>query len=247
MGKMTQQALDVLMPTLEAMAADEVNSPNIPAQVTAREALETVEFVRQTPEVKAALALVKVDDATLDAVEQAALAADRAALLCKLTLFGVKDEEALATVTRAEELEQDILGAFRYNMSGDRDVMAKVRKIAEGAGLLDLYSDIILCAELLDAHPTAFADDGTFDEVAARAECDELAPKLQALLTDPADKLARQRALDLRDRAWSHLDGLLDKLREDGKYVFKKQPTLRARFASAYSRDANRRSQALKG
>ena len=239
---MTQQALDKIKVVLEAMDPEQVRKPSIPAQVTASEALETVEFVRQTPEVKAALALVKVDDAALAEVELAAQGADRAALLCKLALFGVKGEEALATVDRAEALEQEILGAFRFNMPKDRDVMAKVRKIAEGSGLMDLYSDINMCAELLDAHPAAFADDGTFDEVAARAACDELSPKLNALLTDPADKLARQRAIDLRDRAWSHLDDLLDELRRKGKHALRAHPTHRARFASAYVRQVNARA-----
>ena len=238
---MTQQALDSLMTTYEDLPAEEVRKPNIPAHVTTQEALETVQFVRQTPAVAERLALVGVDDAALADVEVAAHANDRAALLAKLAISGVKSEAAIKVVDDAEALRQRILDACRFNLRKDRDAQAKVRRIADGSGTLDLYTDINLCAELLREHPRGFDNDGTFDADAALADCESLAPQLSALLTNPADSLAREAALTLRDRAWTHLDTLLDDLREAGRYALRDHPQHRARFASQHAREANAR------
>ena len=241
---MTQAALDALKPKLMEMTADEKRKPNIPVRETVGEAKQTVEVCRTNPLVKAQLGKVGHDDAKIDAVEEAAQACDRAEVLCRHTLSGVKSEEALATVRAAEALEAEILDALRFNLRGDRDVQARVRRIAEGSGLMDTKTDIALCAELLRAHPRAFDDDDTFDAAAALAACEELEPKLDALLTSPADSLAREAALDLRDRAWTHLDTLLDDLRIAGRYALRAHPAERRRFASAYSREANKKSAA---
>jgi hypothetical protein len=239
---MTQAALDALKPKLMEMSAEELRKPRIPVRETVSEAKQTVEVCRQNPLVKSQLAKVGHDKAKIDAVEEAAQACDRAEVLCRHTLSGVKSAEALATVREAEALEQEILGAFRFNMRDDRDVQAKVRRIAEGSGLLDTKTDIALCAELLRAHPNAFDADETFDAAEALATCEEIEPKLDALLTDPADVLAREAALDLRDRAWTHLDTLLDDLRFAGQHALRKHPTERRHFTSAYNRAAKRRA-----
>jgi hypothetical protein len=238
---MTQQALDALGDTLAAIPEKEVRSPNIPAMETVVEARQTVELVRQDKLVAEQLGKVGVDDAALDAVELAAKAAERAEILCRYVLFGVKSEEAQARVALAERVRGEVLAAARFNLRRDRKAMATIRGIAQGRGLLDLSKDLGLCDEFLVNYEGAFDADETFDAAEALKQCRALKSELDAMLSSQDDALARQRALDLRNRAWTHLDDLLDDLREAGRYALRAHPKLRRAFASAYTRRANSR------
>lgn len=240
---MTQQALEALSGELAGIEAHEVRKPNIPVMETVVEARQTAELVRQDSLVAEQLEKVGVADAALDALELAAGAAERAEILCRYALFGVKSDDAQDLIAQAERVRGEVLAAGRFNLRGDREALAIIRGIAEGSGLVDLSRDLGLCDEFLVDFDGAFDQDETFDADEALTQCRALKVELDAMLSSQSDALARQSAIDLRDRAWTHLDELLDDLRESGRYALRAHPKLRRAFASTYSREANSRAR----
>jgi hypothetical protein len=128
-----------------------------------------------------------------------------------------------------------------WNFRGQAAQGEVLSRIREGEGLEDLIADLDALADLCEGNRAAFARDQLFDLegsiTAARQQADALRQVLSSARLDDE----QLRARDLRDRAWTHLNGLLTELRQAGRYAWQSDAEMSARFTSPYLRRRPRR------
>jgi hypothetical protein len=149
-----------------------------------------------------------------------------------------------AQKTREEEgkvLRTNMVDAARWNLRHDRVAQATVDAIQEGDGVEDLIQDLVDAAALIESRADAFANDKSFDLEAIVERARSTASDIRAGLSPTRAKSKPDDAKLLRDRASTYLDARMTTIREAGRYAFRKEPAVRARFASAYQRRKRRR------
>lgn len=231
---MARDALDRLKDTLLATPAEAVRKPDIPVAIHHQEAHDLLAFV-STPAVTEKLTAVGLSPDILAAVPDALAASQEAEALWSAAYAPRKPEEQAALEERGRRLRSDVAAAFRWNLRGDREAQGSIDRVLEGTGVADLIQDLIDLAVLTENHAGAFSSDKTFDPSASASAARELAAQIRRGVTDYRINPELSRTVDLRDRAWTHLDDLVDAIREAGRYAFRGSDDVR-RFGSAYER-----------
>lgn len=231
--------LDQLKPALEAIAREDVAEPRIPIAVFLQEAHDLATLVVQA-EVEKELVHVGVTKKTLTGLDTIVAAARQAESDWVVVFDRTKPATQRKLEDQASVLRSELTAACRWNLRDDRVALATVNAVATGDGVPDLIQDLNDLAHLIESRSAAFKSDTTFDAAAKAKEAHKLASELEqgVSTTKLADEQAQ--AKDLRDRAFTYLYDQVALIREAGRYAFRDNDSMRARFASAYKRSRSR-------
>lgn len=151
----------------------------------------------------------------------------------------------LATAERrrlaeAEALDAKLLAGGRWALRHDAEAQAELGRIAEGSGLVDTTQDLQDLVAFWAAHEKELAATDISRRDLARAT--ELAGALAIAADKEARHLDAASALDLRNRCFWAADALAKEIREGGRYAYRLQPKVAAKFSSRYRTAINRRA-----
>ena len=232
---MSETMLQTAMPELLATPAAAVRAPDLPVAVTLQEGHDLLTLAERES-VWQSLVAVGVELGRREQL-RLMLGALRAAESNWVVMRDRRKSETQTQLeTAADTLRGAILVAARWSLRGDDKALATLAAISEGEGVADLAQDLSDLAELCERNLTAFERDQSFDAPARIAEARTLYAQLAASTSKERLDTEQTRAIDLRNRAFTELDGIMDELREAGRYAFRDQDDLRSRFASAYER-----------
>lgn len=221
-------------PAMQALAANEVKTPNMPVDVAAQEA-----------EDQSNIATIYKDDLATAGVtaESIALLRTRASALREAeaqwrTTYNSEQEDVKNWEEQSPQgyaMNKDFSAAFRFAYRTDPRQIAKVREIGKGTGDDDMIQDLLEYAVLGQAHP-AQLQAINFDMTKL-----DTASALSITLTDllsksVGDKKTQHLLKDIRDRSFTIMKETLDYIRDAGKYVFNEQPDISKLFTSDYKR-----------
>jgi hypothetical protein len=148
----------------------------------------------------------------------------------------VRKRTTPAAVERAREegrqLRSEANAALRHFLRRDAEVQKRLSEISEGEGDADLIDDLRKLAALVEAHRDAlrFAElpkDGSDALRKAAAVLSDVTSERKA----DSDAAAVQAS---RNRAYWSLRELMSEVRSAGRYVFRKEPKVAARFADPF-------------
>jgi hypothetical protein len=241
---MSQADLDTLSATLQSIPATEVDEPDVPVGVVLQEATTLSELVKGAG-VRAKLTATGLPGSVLEALPTAIGALSTAQAQWQNVRGATKAEDLTALEERAHTLRSRVVAAARFNLRSDRKAQATIDVIVEGDGVADLTQDLVDLAELLRTKTAAFASDTTFDAAARAAECQTVAEELRLAVATGKLTTTQAAALDLRNRAFTHLDDLTAQIRASGRYAYDGDRAMTTRFSSEYLRRKRaRRSKA---
>ncbi|QDG52930.1 hypothetical protein FIV42_19940 [Persicimonas caeni] len=233
---MSTPNLDQLTPTLQALDAADVSAPHgMPIDVFLAEA-EALVALATRAEIAAKLTHVGVADARLARFEVALGAAREAQAAWTQVRSRRQTEEFEAAVADGESLRRDMLHACSWNLRRNRKVREALKFVREGDGHADLAQDLHDLASLIDNNRAAFDSDGSFDAVAVAERARGVAATLMGESASYRLRFTSAGAKEMRDRAFTFLDDLVQEVREAGRYVFRDDEEMARRFASSYWR-----------
>jgi hypothetical protein len=237
---MANANLEALMERLKAIPAVDLDQPDMPMSVALQEAsdlavLVNTELVRNRLvavgcQGETLALLPKVVDATRAAQSEWAVSRDRS-----------KGEAQRNRETAGDALRADLIAACRFNLRHNRTAQATLDAIVQGEGVADLVQDLKDLGALIERHTEAFAADQTFDPSRAAESARSLAADIEAGLSGTRATRDQDQAKLVRDQAYTLLDDLMAEVRNAGKYAFRKEPAMAAKFTSQYLRRKRRR------
>jgi hypothetical protein len=118
--------------------------------------------------------------------------------------------------------------AARFALRADADATYALDRIEDGDALDALLGDLRALGLLYGGHHAELAKMGALPDAKMRRAA-ALAPTLERLATQSPTHGALGRALDVRDRAATHLGRLVQDARAAAAYVFRDRPALLAR------------------
>lgn len=149
-------------------------------------------------------------------------------------------------LAEAEALDGKLLAGGRWALRHDAEAQAELGRIAEGSGLADTTQDLLDLVAFWAAHDKELSATDISRKDLARAT--ELAGTLATAADKEARNLDAASALDLRNRCFWAADALAKEIREGGRYAYRLQPKVAAKFSSRYrtamARRAHRKSKA---
>ena len=239
---MTDAHLEPLTPLLSAIPAADVRAPNLPVAVALQEAHDLLALVGQE-KLRTRLTAVGLKPDLIEALGPALAAARQAQSQWAVIRDRTKTEAQREREERGRELRTQLLAACRWNLRYDPVASATLHAINEGEGLPDLIQDLLDIAHLIDSRPAAFELDTTFDAALQAETARLLAGEIEAGLSGERLRDDQEQARDLRDRAYTHLDEIVDEIRAAGRYAYRNDPDLRLRFGSHYLRRRRARQE----
>ncbi len=154
------------------------------------------------------------------------------------TTLSVNDRKKLL---EAEALTAQLVAGGRWACRKDLAARATLDKITEGSGLADTIADLSDLVAFWAEHPRELVNTDITARDLARATA------LAAALEVTADKETRDldaaAAQALRNRCFWAADELAREVREGGRYAFRLQPKMAAKFTSRYRLTINRRNR----
>ena len=152
-----------------------------------------------------------------------------------VTLDLIDDELALSgRITEA-------LAQLAWWGRSDRLLRDNIAKLREGEGIADLLADGDDAATLLEQHSARFPGDEPYQPNAEASTLRDLAARVRAGQIGFHNDTTQARLVETRNRAFAWCDELLSEVRAAGRFVFRKDPAVAARFASGYVRRKNQR------
>jgi hypothetical protein len=133
-------------------------------------------------------------------------------------------------------LRGEILAACDWSLRDDVRAVAVLARVREGDGVADLIQDLEDLAQLVETHQDKFGADQTFDAAGRIEEARRVASDIRAGLSTTRLSVDQEQARSVRDEAYLKLAGVLAAIRDAGRYAFRKEPAVAARFGSAYLR-----------
>lgn len=238
---MSQADLEAMRSVLSSIASVDVDEPDIPVATVLQEAHDLNALLRE-PRVRTRLL-----EAGLGGAELEKLPIAEGALRAAQSEWAVVRERGKSDAQKDREargaaLRSELVAACRWNLRDDRKAMAVLSAVQEGEGVADLVQDLEDLAALASLHLQRFVADQTFDPVAQSEAARSLAAEIRAGLSESRQTTPQDAAKELRDRAYTYLDDLSARVREAGRYVFRRDPVTAARFGSAYKRRKRRRA-----
>ena len=226
-------ALDALRSTLEAIPAGDVRSPDQPIEVYFQETEDVMEHVAQH-DLAQRMVDEGLDQATLDALPQALDAGREAQTEWTLTNDREKPQDQRTLERQGYSLRTSVAKKLRFSLRKDKAALNVLGQILDGEGVPDLVQDLDDLAKLIADNSAPLARNRNFDSAKVKGELTELAENIRAGLAGFRMSAAMVKAVDLRNRAWTHLDGLVDDVREAGRAV--SDGAVERGFGSAYER-----------
>ncbi len=226
-------ALEALQPVLDAIPADDVRAPDQPVDIYFQETEDLLEHVAAN-----GLAQLLDDEGlepeTLASIPQALAAARESQTAWMLLNERAKPQEQRQLEQRGYDLRTKISKKARFILRKNNAALAIISQILEGEGVADLVQDLDDMRMLMTHHAAAFARNKNFDVAAASAEALKLSTDIRKGLAGFRMNPEQSKAVELRNRAWTYLDSLVDDVREAGRAATDGK-TARG-FASTYER-----------
>ncbi|WP_437937195.1 hypothetical protein [Sorangium sp. So ce341] len=141
----------------------------------------------------------------------------------------------------AEALDAKLVAGGRWGCRNDPAAQAELSRIAEGSGLADTIQDLRDLVDFWSDHESALGVTDITSKDLNRAKA--LADALEDAAANEASDASAAHALELRNRAFWAADELAREIREGGRYAFRDQPKIAARFVSRYRTSLRRRSR----
>lgn len=215
------------------------SAPDIPLSVAEREltSLARLAHAQQARLSRIGITADKVDllarfARRLGAIEKAWQAA-RGAVKLTAAQRKLRDE--------AEALDAKLVAGGRWGCRNDDAAQAELSRIAEGSGLADTIQDLRDLVDFWAVHEGALGVTDITRKELARAGA--LADALEDAAANEASDASAAHALELRNRAFWAADELAKEIRDGGRYAFRDQPKLAAKFVSRYRASLRRRSR----
>jgi len=233
--------LDTLRPVLEAIAADELQEPNLPV-VVALQAGSDLHATIHKGDTWNRLLAVGVDPAKLAALPLAVAATRQAqsewtVLRDRGKAHAQRDRQLAGAVLRAE-----LVATCRWNFRADALDQAVLDEIEQGVGVPELVQGLLDLAMLIARHEGSLEGDETFD--ATQAEVARmLASDISAGLAERCTPADHDAAKALRDRAFTYMNRLIGELREAGRHAFRMEPRQAMAFTSEHRRHEQRKAR----
>jgi len=235
-------ALTRLMPELLALPLAEVQAPSMPVAVLVQESHDLLAVVRPA-EIRQALLGVGLAVAHLDALPLAIEAVRES----QSRWMAIRDRKKSAARHSSElagqTLRRELAASIRWNLRDDRVALATLDAILHGNTLADLIADLAELTALIDNHRDRFASDRSFDVAAARKAASACAKQLQRELSTARVMGTQEQAKALRDRAHGYLVLQVTAIRQAGRYAFRNDAAMAAKFGSDYARARERKRQ----
>jgi hypothetical protein len=227
---------ETLKPSYEAFDKKGVKQPNLPIDVANDEAMYLYDIATRD---KDKFASTDVDVALIESLPLR-VSGLRYSQTRWTQVFAEKSEiekQWSLISTEGFELRDEILHFCRYAYRKDKDLMAIVYRIAEGATNADMIQDLSELSMLGKNNPTQL--EGISFDLLKLDRAAELAEQGGLLLgkvngdRDDNDNVDK----DIRDRAFTHLKEGVDTIREAGRFLFWKDEEKAGQYASAYFRE----------
>jgi hypothetical protein len=235
--------LEKLLPILEALPATDVKEPGSPVPILLQEANDLRTYIEET-HVRERLVAVGLPKAEITALPRAIDGLRDAQSAWVVVRDRSKSGAQQQREERASEMRSDIVASLRWNLRGNRVAQAVLDAIMEGDGVEDLTQDLADLAALTDKHADAFESDETFDPQERAEAARSMASELEAGVSEARMDRTQVSARDLRDRAATYLAARMVEIRDAGRYAFRKEPAIAAKFGSEYGRKKARKSRA---
>ena len=224
-------ALDQLRHKLESLS--EVRSPDQPIDIYFQETEDLLTHVTANG-LQSVLVDEGLDEAAITEVAVALAAARMAQTEWTLLNDREKPVDQKELEARGYALRTMVIKKARFTLRKDKSAQSTISNIVDGEGLADLVQDLDDLAKLLGDQADAFNRNRNFDSAKAKAELTETAQAIRSGLSGFRMNPAQTKAVELRNRAWTYLDDLVDDLREAGRAATE-GATARG-FGSAYNR-----------
>ena len=141
----------------------------------------------------------------------------------------------------AEVLDPKLVAGGRWAFRKDEKAQEELTRIAEGSGLSDTIQDLRDLVEFWSTRKGQLGQTDITEKDLARATV--LASDLDAAAAKEASNVDAARALDLRNRSFWASDELASEIREGGRYAFRGEPKIAAKFVSRYRATAMKRAR----
>ena len=141
----------------------------------------------------------------------------------------------------AEALDAKLVAGGRWGCRDDAAAQAELSRIADGSGLSDTIRDLRDLVDFWSEHESALGVTDITRKDLERART--LADALEDAAANEASDASAAHALELRNRCFWAADELAKEVREGGRYAFRDQPKIAARFVSRHRTTLNRRSR----
>ena len=224
-------ALDMLRLKLESLI--EVRSPDQPIDIYFQETDDLLAHVEANG-LRPLLVDEGLNEGVFDEIAAALAAARQAQTEWTLLNDREKPTDQQELEVKGYALRARAVKKARFTLRKDKSAQTTISNIVEGEGLADLVQDLDDLAKLIEDRADEFARNRNFDAAKAKADMTETARAIRGGLSGFRMNPAQTKAVDLRDRAWTHLDDLVDDLREAGRAA---TDGVAARgFGSAYNR-----------
>jgi len=232
--------LDKLMSTLAQIPLDEIEAPTLPIEVALQEAHDLNTLVGN-PEIRERILAVGLPKAEITALPRAVAAAREAQSAWIVIRDRSKDDAQRARENDGMTTRANLVASARWNLRDDRVAQATLDAIQEGEGVEDLVQDLFDVAALIEQRADLFEVDQTLDSAEAVRNARAQAKSIRAGLSATRLASTQDNAKDLRDRAYTYLAARVTAVRAAGRYAFRTEPQMLAKFGSAYLRANNRK------
>lgn len=234
--------LDTLKDQLNALPHDKVRRIVMPIATALQEAQDLLELCR-IPTVTVALEEVGMKpgfDRELEVRIQAAREAQSAWIAARER---IKPKELLELETEAVSLRRRMLAASRFNLRDVREAQVALATIRGGNGVDDLVQDLFDLASVCVKYAPAFDADRSFDVDEHIDKARTLGRRLSHVVSSVRLGTDATAARELRDRAFSYMQELVNEIRFAGRYAFRDDPISVARFSSRHLKKQRRASK----
>lgn len=225
-----ESQLEALMDELLALKSEEVAPPVIPVHQLVAEALSlSRDATRHRDILEEKGCPPELIDAL--AVRGPALSESQSSLVNFRKRSRTKEDIALELLAR--ELRGDMVADGRHATRGDTNAAKTLDEIMEGEGVADTVQDLRSLVPFFKKYRAQLTRIGVAVEDKMEHATD-VANDLEASALSRTDAELERKAIDLRDRAASHLYAAMKEVRETGQYAFRKDPKLAELFRSEY-------------
>lgn len=231
---MSKENFETLEGTIEAIEPANTQTPRMPVDTYLQEASDLYEWSKED---QAQLEDVGVPQAYFDEMDTRIGALRYAQSVWNKDRYTKEEaqQEWDELRPKAYDLKNELEHAFRFAFRRRPDLLRKVQYIEEGSSNADLVQDLSDLATLGEANlPLLTAIN--FDETKLEKAAND-ASELSALLAKANGERKEEGSPKItRDKAYTHLKGIVDEIYEAGKYAFWKDES---RLKGYYSRYFN--------
>ena len=224
---------------LLALPVDYAASPDIPVSVAAA---EIASLARLAKSQQAPLTAVGLGPETIET-----LARHGRRLIELEEAWGAARSNVKLTAAQkklraeAEVLDPRLVAGGRWALRKDAAAQDTLTRIADGSGLADTIQDLRDLVVFWSTRKDHLRKTDITEKDLARAT--ELADDLDAAAAKEASNVDAARALGLRNRSFWASDELAKEVREGGRYAFRSEPKVAAKFTSRYRAGVMKRTR----